>query len=86
VNAETILTYAIGGTLMQRWEYKVVAVNANAGQGMFNMGGAIQPEPISQLLSEQGDDGWELVTAFDTNAGYGASRNYVFVLKRPKAG
>ena len=71
--------------VMQRWEYRVVAVDANEGQGMFHMGGAIRPEPVAQLLTEQGTDGWELVSAFDTNAGYGSSRNYVFVFKRPKS-
>jgi hypothetical protein len=86
VYAERMLDQLARGTMMQRWEYKVVAVDANEGQGMFNLGGAIRPEPVSQLLSELGNEGWDLVTAFDTNMGHGSSRNYVFVLKRPKTG
>ena len=71
---------------MQRWEYRVVAVDANEGQRWFHIGGEIRPEPVAQLLTDQGNDGWELVAAFDTNAGHGSSRNYVFVFKRPKGG
>jgi len=71
---------------MQQWEYKVVAVDAEEGErGVFRRGGAIDAAATERRLAELGSSGWELVSAFDTNAGHGASRNYVFVLKRPKA-
>ena len=65
---------------MIRWEYKTVKVQA---KGWF-VGGILDESEFSSLLNSLGSDGWELVTTFDTNSGYGASREIVAVLKRQK--
>ena len=65
---------------MQRWEYKVLTAEA---KGWFQ-GVDIDVAGAQRLLNSQGDDGWELVSSFDTNQGHGSSRYYVFLLKRAK--
>ena len=79
---------------MERWEYQVLLVN--------KWGRAIQPAPrtgaepwefddtkasdLVSLLTELGNDGWELV-GVDTNASYGqAGYSYVgslYIFQRP---
>jgi hypothetical protein len=71
---------------MQCWEYKVIAIDAHEGQRFFHLGGEIHAEPTSKRLTDLGNEGWELVSSFDTNWGHGASRKYVFVFKRPHGG
>lgn len=65
---------------MQQWQYKTVKVGA---EGM--LGGIANVKAIDEQLNEHGSAGWELVAAFDTNLHEGASREFVFVLKRPLA-
>lgn len=65
---------------MEQWEYRVLTTEA---AGWF-AGGQIDGPEIQKGLNLCGDQGWELVSAFDTNQGHGASRFYVFLLKRRK--
>jgi hypothetical protein len=62
-----------------RWEYFVMALSDTSWQG-----GMMDAADASAKLNALGNEGWELVSAMDTNWGHGASRQYVFVLKREK--
>lgn len=64
---------------MQRWEYWTLKMDTT---GAF-FGGKVDEEEVDRRLNEAGADGWELVTAFDTNCNQGASRHMVFTFKRP---
>ena len=61
------------------WEYKSIAL---AAHGFF--GGKIDQEKFEEMLNELGREGWELVNAFDTNQGHGATRDVIAVFKRPR--
>ena len=65
---------------MARWEYKTVKL-ATAG---FS-GGKLDTDVFEKLLNGLGRDGWELVSAFDTNQSGGVTRDVVAVFKRPVA-
>ncbi len=65
---------------MLRWEYKTVKLNTS---GWF-LGGILDTTAFDQLLNQLGAEGWELVSAFDTNQVQGASREVVAVFKRPE--
>lgn len=62
-----------------QWEYFVLTMADQSWTG-----GVVDAPAVSAKLNELGMQGWELVSAFDTNAGHGASRTYVYLLKRPK--
>jgi hypothetical protein len=62
---------------MVKWEYKVVEF----ASGGF-MGGGINIQDVETRLNELGKLGWELVTSYSTNAGYGATRKLVYTLKK----
>lgn len=62
---------------MEKWEYKVVDFQS----GGF-MGGLLNTAEIEAKLNELGKDGWELVSSYSTNAGYGATRKLVYTLKK----
>jgi hypothetical protein len=62
-----------------KWEYTTVMFEAS---GLF-VGGALDGEKFNNRLNQLGEEGWELVTVFDTNAQGGRSRDIVAVLKRP---
>jgi hypothetical protein len=62
------------------WEYKVVKLPA---EGEF-FGGKANIEKLDAQLNSLGREGWELVTALDTNEQGGASRDLVLFLKRPR--
>ena len=53
---------------MQKWEYFVAPL--------------LEHNP-AEILNTFGDDGWELVSAVDTNIGKGSSDEIVLFLKRP---
>ena len=63
------------------WEYMTLMLGAG---GFF--GGNISGDTLTQKLNELGSQGWELVTAFDTNMSHGRTRDVVAVLKRPARG
>ena len=62
-----------------KWEYKTLRLSIS---------GFLEPNvdtaEIDSALSKLGRDGWELVSALDTNAGYGASVHLVAIFKRPR--
>ena len=62
---------------MTKWEYKVIEFDSRGA-----MGGLIDQEKMELKLNELGKDGWELITAYSTNQGYGSSRKLVYTLKR----
>jgi hypothetical protein len=65
--------------MQQRWEYRTIKLNT---KGM--MGGVLDTAAFDAMLNQLGNDGWELIAAFDTNQSYGASREAVAVFKRPR--
>ena len=65
---------------MQRWEYKTLRVESH---GFF--GGKVDIQQFEDTLNAHGHEGWELVSAFDTNYNNGGTRFVVVILKRPRA-
>lgn len=63
-----------------RWEYKTIKQKA---KGFF--GGKLDEFRLEATMNELGRDGWELAAAFDTNEGYGRTRDVVIIFKRPKS-
>jgi len=63
-----------------KWEYKTIKVDTKGF-----IGGKLDEANLDQKMNALGDDGWELVAAFDTNAEGGVSRHVVCILKRPKS-
>lgn len=47
------------------------------------LGGKLDGKKFNDHLNELGEEGWELVSAFDTNILHGATRDVVAVFKRP---
>ena len=62
------------------WEYKTIKSDTTG----FVAGGKFDQNSFEQILNELGEQGWELVSVFDTNMEGGKSRHVVAVLKRPK--
>lgn len=61
-----------------RWEYFTLKLLPG---GWF--GGKMDQDEMQASLNQFGAQGWELVSCFDTSAGQGASREVIFVFKRP---
>lgn len=59
------------------WEYKTLLLSI-AGFATPK----VDPAAINASLNDLGRDGWELVSAFDTNAGAGASYQLIAIFKR----
>ena len=59
------------------WEYMTLMLGAT---GFF--GGNVSGDELTAKLNELGAEGWELVTAFDTNMAHGQTRDVIAVLKR----
>ncbi|MBN2021344.1 MAG: DUF4177 domain-containing protein [Pirellulales bacterium] len=67
---------------MTRWEYKTIKLTAKG----FFAGGKVDERELDTLMNNFGDQGWELVAAFDTNQWPDGITRDVFVLfKRPKS-
>jgi hypothetical protein len=62
-----------------QFQYMVVKVSAESG---WTLGGKVDEGKLSNELNRLGAVGWELVSAFDTNMGYGATRDVVLILKK----
>jgi hypothetical protein len=60
-----------------RWEYKSLLLKTTGFQG-----GIVDQEELDSQMNALGADDWELVAAFDTNQGYGATRHVVILFKR----
>jgi hypothetical protein len=61
------------------WEYKVITFRT---EGF--MGGKVDVSQLESLMNSLGRDEWELTAAFDTNEGYGRTRDVVVLFKRPR--
>lgn len=62
---------------MPQWEYMTVLLGATGF-----LGGKVDGAELTDRLNALGADGWELVSAFDTNMGRGRTRDVVAILKR----
>ena len=62
---------------MLRWEYEALRVEPGG-----ILGERMDLDELRALLNQKGAHGWELVSAFDTNYGEGATREVVLLLKR----
>ena len=62
-----------------KWEYKTIKIATTGFSG-----GKLDESAFTAYMNELGDQEWELVTAFNTNQGYGATRDVVAVFKRSK--
>jgi hypothetical protein len=67
------------GNTTMRWEYRTVMFDVT---GWF-LGGVLDGAKFNDRLNQLGEEGWELVSVFDTNLHQGGTRNVVAVLKRP---
>ena len=64
-----------------RWEYITLKLDVDR----FLLGPQIEPKQVTHHLNHFGDDGWELVSMIDVNAGEGRTCDLVAVFKRPAA-
>lgn len=64
---------------MISWEYKTIQFDTKGFAG-----GVLDINMFNESLNNNGTDGWELVSCFDTNQSYGASRKVIAVFKRQK--
>ncbi len=64
---------------MTKWEYKTVKLETGGWWG-----GVLDTDQFDGMLNQLGQEGWELVTAFDTNKTQGVTRDAVAVFKRPR--
>jgi hypothetical protein len=62
-----------------QWQYMSVMFTA----GGFWLGGKLDGELFNAKLNELGEQGWELVSVFDTSMAEGRTRDIVAVFKRP---
>ncbi|HYG36423.1 MAG TPA: DUF4177 domain-containing protein, partial [Clostridia bacterium] len=53
-----------------KWEYRTVMFEASR----WFLGGQIDGQKFNDRLNELGEEGWELVNAFDTNFTNGGTR------------
>lgn len=61
-----------------KWEYLTLMLPASG----IVLGGKIDAQKFTDRLNQLGSEGWELVSAFDTNMVEGKTRDVVAVLKR----
>ncbi|MGG1661446.1 DUF4177 domain-containing protein [Brevibacillus sp. NRS-1366] len=64
---------------MEKWEYRTIKFQTG---GFF--GGKLDTNEFEAMLNKMGEQGWELISCFDTSQSQGASRDVVTVLKRRK--
>lgn len=68
-----------GGKVMKCWSYRVIEFDPQKG---FNLGGKVDVQEIEEQLNLLGQQGWEVVSNFTTNEGYGTTKKIVFTLKK----
>ncbi len=76
-----IISSAIEGVRMARWEYKTVKF---AAEGWF-LGGKVDDKGLEEALNRLGSQGWRLVTIVTSSQGHGQTRDIVAVLERERA-
>jgi hypothetical protein len=62
---------------MVRWEYKTLKLGTKGF-----LGGKLDEVELETKMNELGKDGWELVSAFDTNQSHGETRDVIVMFKR----
>jgi hypothetical protein len=62
---------------MDKWEYKSLKFEV---KGFF--GGVLDTEQFDSVANKHGQEGWELVSCFDTNYAQGGSRYIIAVFKK----
>lgn len=62
---------------MERWEYSTIKMQTKGF-----LGGILEIQDFDAELNKMGNEGWELVSCFDTNQSEGATREVVAVFKR----
>lgn len=62
---------------MEKWEYTTIKVEFKGF-----IGGKLDIEQFNYEMNKLGEQGWELVSSFTTNAGQGYSREAIAVFKR----
>ncbi len=62
-----------------KWEYLTIKFGTT---GWF-LGGMLDGQKFNDRLNCLGEQGWELVSVFDTNMSQGQTRDVVAVLKKP---
>lgn len=65
--------------MQSRFEYKTIKLDIS---GFFSP--KVKAEKVDEELNQLGSVGWELVSAFDTNWGHGASAELVLIFKRER--
>lgn len=61
-----------------QWEYKTIKLQTKGFLGV-----KFDEAELDEFMNQLGSEGWELTTAFDTNEGYGRTRDVVVLFKRP---
>jgi hypothetical protein len=64
---------------MDRWEYKTIKFQT---KGFW--GGVLEESTFNLELNRYGNEGWEVISCFDTSQHEGISRDVVVVFKRKK--
>jgi hypothetical protein len=64
---------------MEKWEYRTIKYKT----GGF-LGGKVNEGEFEESLNGFGEEGWELVSCFDTSVYQGQSRDIIVVFKRRK--
>ena len=67
---------------MKRWEYTTSMMRPKGWQAM--VGVKLDAEAFNDHLNRLGEEGWELVSVFDTNRADGDTKEVVAVFKRPR--
>jgi hypothetical protein len=61
-----------------KWEYKTIKLNTSK----YILASVFEEGKLDQIMNQMGAEGWELVTAFDTNVGSGQTKDIVAIFKR----
>ncbi len=63
-----------------KWEYRTLKLDTTK----YVFGSDLDATKLDQYMNQLGEEGWELVTAFDTNVGSGQTKDVVAVFKRQR--
>ena len=61
-----------------KWEYKTIKLDTTK----YFVASVFEEGKLDQIMNQMGAEGWELVTAFDTNVGSGQTKDIVAIFKR----
>jgi hypothetical protein len=64
-----------------KWEYNLFSLRI----GGFFATDDLDAAGLNQKLNLMGNEGWELVSVFDTHVDHGRTRDVLVVFKRPKS-